>query len=232
MKAVFILFGMFICFSSISLQAQLTITHMDIGINEIGGQANKHHLTSGGSSEISGSPYLDENFEDSNIFYDEKYRITKVPIRYNIYADQIEYKSSNIILSFANPEKIDSIVSESEVFIYLQKNEHHKVRGFAKLWNDEYPSILTKMKVEFFNKEKAQAFAEARPARFERAMDRHYLMENEDEIEIIGSVKKLIKSLGNHTSELSDFAKKEKVSASDAAELAKLLDYYHGLNKE
>ncbi len=232
MKTVVILFGVFFYFSSIQLHAQLTITHMDLGINEIGGQVNKHSLSSGRSAEISGSPYLNESFENSNIFYDEKYRITKVPIRYNIYADQIEYKSSNIILSFANPEKIDSIVSESEVFIYLQKNEHHKVRGFAKLWNDVYPAVLTKMKVEFFNKEKAQAFAEARPARFERAMDRHYLIVSEDEIAIISSVKKLIKSLGNHTTELSDFAKKEKVSANDPEELAILLDYYHGLNEE
>ena len=230
MKAVFILFGMSVCFSSIPLQAQLTITHMDIGINDIGGQVRKHNLTSGVSSEISGSPYLDENFEDSNIFYDEKYRITKVPIRYNIYTDQIEYKSSNTILSFANPEKIDSIVSESEVFIYLQKNEHHKVRGFAKLWNNEYPSVLTKMKVEFFEKEKAQAFAEPKPDRFERAIDRHYLIKSKEEIEIIKSVKKLITSLGTHTSELSSYAKKEKISAGDPEELAKLLDYYQGLN--
>ena len=229
MKTVVILFGIFIYFSSIQLHAQLTITHMDIGINEIGGQVNKYSLSSGRSAEISGSPYLNESFENSNIFYDEKYKISKVPIRYNIYADQIEYKSNNTILSFANPEKIDSIVSESEVFIYLQKNAHHKVRGFTKLWNDEYPSVLTKMKVEFFEKEKAQAFAESRPARFERAMDRHYLMRSKDEIEIISSVKKLIKSLGNHTSELSDFAKKEKISANDPEELKMLLDYYHEL---
>lgn len=57
-------------------------------------------------------------------------------------------------------------------------------------------------------------------------------MISENEIENINSMKKLIKSLGDHEVELSDFAKKEKISAGDPVELAKLCNYYKILEKE
>jgi hypothetical protein len=230
MKIGAILFAILFHFSSNPLQAQLSIVHRDLGINEVVGQINKNNLGLAEISNISGSQYLNENFENSDIFYDREFKISKVPVRYNIYNDQFEFKNNNTILNFANPEKIDSIVTGAEIFIYVRKNKYNKVQGFAKVWNEQYPSVLTKMKVEFFNKEKPQAFAEAKPDRFERSMDRHYLIKSKDEIEIIKSVKKLIISLEKHTSELSDFAKKEKISSGDPEELAKLLDYYNGLD--
>jgi hypothetical protein len=230
MKIGAILFAILIHFSSNPLQAQLSIVYRDLGINEVVGQINKNNLGLAENSNISGSQYLNENFENSDIFYDREFKISQVPVRYNIYNDQFEFKNNNTILNFANPEKIDRIVTETEIFIYVRKNKNNKVQGFAKVWNEQYPSVLTKMKVEFFNKEKPQAFAEEKPDRFERAMDRHYLIKSKDEIEIIKSVKKLIISLEKHSSELSDFAKKEKISSGDPDELAKLLDYYNGLD--
>jgi len=219
----------FIFSSPVTLHAQLTINYTDFGINDVVGLANTSKIVAGGITNIAGSPYLSENFENSDVFYNRKYKISNVPTRYNIYSDQIEYKNKNTTLSFADREKIDSIVSESETFIYLQKSDQHKVRGFAKLWNRQYPAVLTKMKVEFFEKEEVQAFAESKPDRFERAIDRHYLIRGKDEIEVIKSVKKLIAELGAHTSELTSYAKKEKISSGDPEELAKLLDYFHSL---
>ena len=55
-------------------------------------------------------------------------------------------------------------------------------------------------------------------------------MKSENEIVKISSIKKLIKSLDSHAIELSDFAKKEKISANDLDELAKLLEFYNGLD--
>lgn len=229
MKKSVILSALFIFFHSIMLHAQLSISYQEYGINDLVGRANTGKIGSGANSGISGSPYLDEDFQNGDVFYERKYKISNVPFRFNIFNDQIEYKNKNTILSFANPEKIDSIVAKDEIFIYLEKNERHKVRGFAKLWNQKYPAVLTKMKVQFYEKEELQGFSEPKPDRFEREMDRHYLIISKDDIEVIKSVKKLIAALGDHSSELTSFAKKEKISTGDPEELAKLLDYYHEL---
>ena len=86
------------------------------------------------------------------------------------------------------------------------------------------------MKVDFLKKDEPKPYEESKPDRFERAHDKHFLMKSQSEIEKIVSVKKLIKSLGTHQQELSAFAKKENISSVDSVELAKLLDYYNGLD--
>ena len=59
-----------------------------------------------------------------------------------------------------------------------------------------------------------------------------YIMNADGKIERIKSVKKLIKYLGSHQEELSRFAKKEKISANDPKELAKLLEYFQDLEHQ
>ena len=88
------------------------------------------------------------------------------------------------------------------------------------------------MKTEFLEKEEPKPYVEAKPDRFERAYDKNFIMLSGSEIEKVSSVKKLIKLLGNHTSELTSFAKKEKISSGDAKEIARLLDYYHELGHD
>jgi len=91
------------------------------------------------------------------------------------------------------------------------------------------PLFLTKMKTEFYTKKVSRGYSESKLARFELIDDKHYIMKSKQEILKITSTKKLIAILGNHTSELSKFAKKNKISSGDPEELAEFLDYFHGL---
>ena len=68
-----------------------------------------------------------------------------------------------------------------------------------------------------------------KPDRFEKGANKYYIMKSVQEIEKVTSIKKLIKFLGDHNSELTKFSKEEKISASNDEELAKLVDYFHSL---
>ena len=180
---------------------------------------------------IEGTRYLYDDFKNGDVYYDGKSKISQVPLRLNLHNDEFEYKEKDSDFAFAEPYHIDKIVIEDEVFIYLNRSFDPDISGFVKRWNAELPSILTKMKIDFYKRVSGQAFVESKPDRFERDTDKHYIMQSENEIIKINSVKKLIKLLGDHSSELSKFAKEEKISADNGEELAKLLDYYHELEQ-
>lgn len=225
-KAIFSIFILF-CLTPISLFAQGN--YISSEVRNMVDRLNWNKTVQPSSSEIQGSPYLNDEFQLGEVFYDGKYKISQLPLRYNLHTDEIEYKEKNAILAFADPNSIDKIVIGDEVFIYIKKDKKSEVSGFVKMWNDQIPTILTKMKVNFLEKEAAKPYVEPKPDRFEPGHNKHYLMKNQDVIVKITSTKKLIKSLGEHQSELSDFAKKEKISSNDPDELAKLLDFYNGL---
>ncbi len=202
---------------------------VDVPVSDFMNRVNKNNQLEFNLPDVEGTPYLNEEFTDGSIYYDGKYRIPSIPLRVNLYNDQMEYKDKNSILAIAKPERIDKIIIDGQTFIFLDKKNKSQVSGYVRKWNEDFPSVITKMQIKFMPKEEPRPFEEAQPDRFVRQNDKHYLLYADGEIAEIKSVKKLIKLLGDHQSELTGFAKNEKISNNDAAELGKLLDYYHSL---
>jgi hypothetical protein len=202
---------------------------VDVPVSDFMNRVNKNNQLEFNQPDIEGTPYLNEEFIDGAIYYDGKYRIPSIPLRVNLYNDAMEYKDKNTILAVAKPERIDKIIIDDQTFIYLKKKNKSEVSGYVRKWNESFPSVISKMQVKFMPKEEPRPFEEAEPDRFIRQNDKHYLLFADGEISEIKSVKKLIKLLGDHQNELTDFSKEKKVSKNDAEELSKLLDYYHSL---
>ncbi len=228
MKNFFALTSLIYCLLSFTVHAQ-----DNYSIRKLNDMANHYQWSQQTKKEyadIDGSPYLNDEFQEGDVYSEGKYKFEAVPLRYNLYQDEFEFKSDNSILVFKEPEAIDKIIIGSEEFIYLSDSAQQKVNGYVKKWNDQFPAVLTKMKTTFQKKEEPKPYTEPKPDRFERAKDKHYLMINEAMIERITSVKKLIKMLGDHENELASFAKKEKISADNPVELSKIVEFFHQLN--
>jgi hypothetical protein len=181
------------------------------------------------AATIAGSPYLHDDFQEGVVYLDGKYKVDHVPMRLNLHSGEMEFMTKNTVLVIAEPGKVDKIVIGQEVFLYLENEQKGQVSGFVKQWNDSLPAIITKMKVDFFPKEAAKPYVEPKPDRYERAPDEIFLLIKDGNLERVSTIKKLIQSLGAHESELQEFAKKEKTSASDPAELAAFIDYFRKL---
>jgi len=202
---------------------------IDVPASDFMNQVNKNNQLEFNLPDVDGTPYLNEEFTDGSIYYDGKYRIPSIPLRVNLYNDAMEYKDKNAILQVSKPERIDKIMIDGQTFIYLTKKDKSKVNGYVRKWNEHFPAVISKMEVIFMPKEEPRPFEEPKPDRFVRQNDKYYLLFADGETSEINSVKKLIKTLGDHQKELTDFSKKEKISKNDGEELSKLLDYYHSL---
>lgn len=205
--------------------------YVSTGMSDLIGQVDWIKRTQPGTSTIEGSPYLNDDFIDGTIYFDKKYKIDKVPLRLNLYNGEMEFKEKSVTMAIAKPARINKIVMGAYTFIYLPEDKNEKVGGFVRLWSPELPSIITKMEIDFRKKEPAKPYVEPLPDRFEKGHDKHFLLTSTHEIEKITSVKKLIQAIGEHESELSDYAKQEKVSSGNIEELVKLMEYYHSLEQ-
>ena len=96
-------------------------------LSDMVGQLEWSNATQKEVSNISGSPYLYEDFKAGNVYYDGKYKVEQIPLRLNLYNDEFEYKEKKAIMSFANPKRIDRIVIGDEVFIYLEKSRSYNL---------------------------------------------------------------------------------------------------------
>src|SRR6185295_17269569 len=72
------------------------------------------------TAKIDGSPYLDEAYVEGQIFYADK--SMKVPLRYNIYQDVMEYKQNGRPLLLDPTTTIKKVTFGTQTFV-VQKFE-------------------------------------------------------------------------------------------------------------
>jgi len=178
---------------------------------------------------IDGTRNLYDDFRRGTVYYINSVDLN-VPLRLNLHNDEFEYIKNDTLYILENLAHLEKVELEGQVFIYQEPNSETHVSGFMIRWNTKLPAVMTKMKVSFHPKEFV-AFG-YKQKRFEREEDRHYLMNSELEFVRITSVKKLINLLDSHTSELKRYAKAEKISGRNPAEMAKILDYYQKIGQD
>lgn len=225
-KIVLTSFFYLIVFNSFSQ----TITHGSGG-SELEGSWVKYPAE---KDYIEGTRYLHDDFRKGYVFYDGNSKSLQLPLRLNLHNDEFEYMENDSVFAFGEPNLIDKVIMEDEVFIYIDKSIDTNISGFVRISNTELPCILTKMKVDFFKKAASLSpSVKSTPDRFVRIDDRNYLMITETEFLSVVSVRKLI-SLLDHAQELTEFAKEEKIygRSQSGAEMAKILDYYHTLGND
>jgi hypothetical protein len=206
-------------------------TYISADISEFYNQVNRNKAMQPGNPNVQGSPFLSEEFTPGTIYFDKKYKIEKVPLRLNLYNGDMEFKDKNVVMAFSEPKRIDKVILGDQTFIYLS-DEKEAASGFVRMWNTNAPAILTKMKVVFYNKDPEKGYSQPKPDRFERAPDKHYLLTDKGAIEKISSLKKLIAAIGNHETELTEYAKWNKISTGKIDDLVNLLEYYHSLSPD
>lgn len=183
--------------------------------------------------EYDGSPYLEDEFVKGDIFINNKWHIEDVPLRYNIYDDKMEYYMPEKDLIFAiDPQfKINYVLLEGDTFVVKQyEQKGWRVLGFFKLVEEGTADLLVKMNIQYKEPQPAKPFFDPEPAEFIRRDDDYYVKLKERNIFEVKRIKKLIQYLGDHKQELTQFDKKEKISAGNEKELAKFIRYYNSLS--
>lgn len=182
------------------------------------------------ASKIEGTPYLNEQFVEGEIIFGESNR-TKVPVRYNIFQDLMEYEQNGKALALDPSKKIKEVKMGDEIFIVDKYNLEGKSKlGFLNLLDTGKMTLVSKKIVKYQEPLKGRALDGGDlPAKFSRSSDAFFYRIGEGELKEVGNLKELIAGLPDKQEEIKQFAKKEKISPKKQEELRKLVRYYNSL---
>ncbi len=176
-------------------------------------------------NDIEGSPYLNNEFVNG-IFYIKDTVAIKLPIRYNIYSDQMEYQSKGENYVVGSPQNISRVVLGESEFIYLPLI---RKSGFFELFVSGKCKLVQKMRVDFIPSEGSKPIVGMTKARFERFPDVFYVVNNKDETLRIGNMKSVLTALQDKKSKVESFIKKERIRNTKKENLIKIINYYNSL---
>jgi hypothetical protein len=180
--------------------------------------------------EFEGSPYLKETFVKGKIFTSKKL-YAEVPLRYNIYNDDMEFMQGDATYALYPEPQIVKVALGDEIYV-VEKQEAKGKRqyGYLSRLDSGKVTLLSKKIVRFTDKQEPKALeAAGKPAKFTRAADLYYYKIGVDAASKVGSLKSFIESLPDKQDQMTEFAKKEKLSTRTEEDLLKLVKYYNSL---
>jgi hypothetical protein len=180
---------------------------------------------------IKGSPYLNDEFETGSIFTVQRQQYVGIPLRYNIYNDDLEFKTpANEVQALATPEIVEKAVFGSNQLVYLPYSQANKTKkGFFLVLEEGKASLYTKPGVLFQRPTEPGAYKEAEPAKFVKRADEYYIRIGTEQAILIKSKKDLIAAFPDNQEKIESFIDKNKTKANKPESLKEVVRYYNSL---
>jgi hypothetical protein len=178
--------------------------------------------------DYDGSPFLNENFVKGEIHI-SKNKFIDVPLRYNIFSDNIEFKQNDIVYALLAEPKIKKVQFDGNTFLVepIGKGKFE----FLVLLDSGKVVLMSKKRVVLFQEKKRPSAFETKPpkAKFIRERDVYFYKIGQSGTTKVSSLKSLIENLPDKQGDVNQFAKKEKISAKKEEDLVTLIKYYNSL---
>ena len=229
MKAILLLGAICIFNFFPRLDAQVTFRNRDI-VDAID-MVNTRYAIKKEEAEYAGSPYENDQFVWGDIFYRDQPPIHKVPIRYNIFEDRIEYFHNDRIMELLAYPLVDRVLIGNKVLVYLSSMAGSQGEsGFFQLLEEGKVSVLAKWRVKFFAAEGPKPMKDAKPPRFERRKNDYFVELADGSLVEVKSLKMLIRQLEGDPKVLSRYAKAQNLSVNKQEDLVELIRFVNGLD--
>jgi hypothetical protein len=179
---------------------------------------------------IEGSPYFKDDFIKGTIFWKKGGSYQGLDMRYNIYADQIEFKNQDSVFAINPDIGIKNVV----IGEYTLVINNYDVRGIPALTyflrlDSGKATLMAKMQVNFRERQEEKPIEGAKPPKYIRMPDVYYFKIGNGSSIKIQSIKRMIEELPDHREEMDQFAKDNKISANKPKELIKFFRFYNSL---
>ncbi len=208
------LFILCLACSSVAFSQTFTITDLSSLSDLMSFEKNKSNEFNNPSyANVDGTPYLKDEFVPGDVFINDTILIEEVPLRYNIYSDQMEFVSvQKQVLVIDDPSQKYAFNLEGELFTiqdYIDRgNTEH---GVLQLIVDGELRLYKKYLVNFKPATKAIGFQEAQPDRFTRQDDDYLIAIEQNNPETFHNPKDLLEKLKAHKPGIEKYAKEQKL---------------------
>ena len=233
MKTIFLTL-LFVCSIAIYCNGQQPLgyslrTNIDLFNSNQSASGNLHKVLT--EKDIKGSPFLNDEFVEGSIYTVQKIQYIEVPLRYNIYNDNLEFKTpTEEIQELATPEIVErAVLGEIQMTYspYLYANKTKK--GFFIILEEGKISLYAKPEITYKPATEPAAYKEPEPPKFIKKSDEYYLRVGTGEAKLISNKKDLIAAFADNQDKIESFISKNKIKTNKPEDLKEVVKYYNSL---
>jgi hypothetical protein len=180
-------------------------------------------------ASIKGTPYMNDTYEQGVVFLEKS--VIKVPARYNVFQDVMEYQQGGRAMVLDPSASIKKVKLQNTTFVVDKYVLDGKTKyGYLMLLDSGKAMLYARKVVKYLPPKKgANPDGTDQVAEFKRVPDVFYFKIGNNELQDIKNIKSMIAAFPDKQEELTRFAKQEKISPRNQDEVVKLVKYYNSL---
>ena len=228
MKRLFLFLFLVILMQSLSAQTMLNGLMDNFRFQKITeGTYSRYNLK---LSDIQGTPFLEEEFNAGKITTPDGTVYENIPLRYNAYTDDLEFKKGTDTYNIDPKTLIKRAEFGGVIFACKSYDADGKVQnGLFELLTEGKAVLLVRYTIKFLEKDEVKAFAEQKPARFEEAQKQYFISFDGAPAKPVGNKKSLLEMFGDKKDEMDKYMSKNKLSAKGDDAMTKIVVHYNSL---
>lgn len=227
MKA-FLLFTFVIGFFHVSFSQIVSRYDLNAFSESFRMEKNRNKTVDPAYRGIEGSPYLNEEFTAGEVTLDDSIHFAKVPLRYNIYTDQMESLNKGVVVELELANRAYTFQFGGSIFTGLHYVAGDRENyGILELIVDGSARLYKKLQIILKPATKASGYSKAEPDRFVRLNDEYLIAIGEEQPELFRNASGLIEKLEGHKTGIQQYAKSQKLKMRSEKGLIQLVQYYN-----
>ncbi len=179
-------------------------------------------------SNIKGSPFFNDEFKKGEVVSTSNTVVRDVPLRYNVYADEIEFEAEDNKTFYFDKSTVKNIKIGNSEFIYKAYLISNKLgRSYFEVLLQGKAMLLKQYHIKFEEARPPKAYEDPVPARFVSSKADFYIAFGDAEAKRISGSKELIEILPDKKTETTEFIKKNKLKVGDQEDIVKIIEFYN-----
>jgi len=181
--------------------------------------------------DVEGSPYLNDEFVNGSIYTVQKVQFEEVPLRYNIFNDELEFKTpTDEVLALATPDIVEKVVMGDVILSHLSYEESNKTKnGYFVLLEEGKASLYAKPGIVYKKATPPAAYKDPEPAKFQKLSDEYYLSFKQGSAVPVNNKKNLVAAFPDNQDKIEKYISKNKIKTNKPESLTELVKYYNSL---
>ncbi len=209
-------------FSILFINAQILEAQSTVGTVTSMNDLFTKHLTNSNNEEVSGNPFLFQNWENTGVVYSERNAHSLKKLNYNIFSDDIgALKGKDSVLIY-DKVKIDSFLINKKMFKKYYKSFYEVIYNGSKI------TLLKKYEVNIVEGMFNPIDGTKEKRRF-KTIDDFYIKKGNDIVKYVPSKKTISNIFDEHSDLVKKFIKKDKLSLKKEKDLIQIFKYYDQL---
>jgi len=181
------------------------------------------------AEDIEGSAYLNDEFLTGAVTLSSGVKYSNIPLRYNIYNDQIEFRSnSGKLFNINNPESIKELTIGDSKFIYTDCMLHNRnEKLFVEVILESNVSLLKRYKMKLNPPKEAETHKPAQPYTLSRMPSEFLIRKSDGTVYLFKNKKELLSLLSDKSDKINELMKQQKLSANNEKDLMVIVKIYN-----